>query len=45
MVTRLAEKGVRVGATGPYQFRAVTHYGISEEDIDHTLKAFALILD
>lgn len=45
MVTRLAEKGVRVGATGPYQFRAVTHYGISEEDIDHALKAFALILD
>jgi hypothetical protein len=34
-----------VGATGPCQFRAVTHYGISEEDIDRALKAFALILD
>jgi hypothetical protein len=34
-----------VGATGPYQFRAVTHYGISAEDVDSALKTFALILD
>jgi threonine aldolase len=45
IVARLTDAGVRVGATGPCQFRAVTHYGISEEDIDRALKAFALILD
>jgi threonine aldolase len=45
IVARLTDAGVRVGATGPYQFRAVTHYGISEEDIDRALKAFAVILD
>jgi threonine aldolase len=45
IVARLTDAGVRVGTTGPCQFRAVTHYGISEEDIDHALKAFALILD
>ena len=45
IVARLTDAGVRVGATGHYQFRAVTHYGINEEDIDHALKAFALILD
>jgi threonine aldolase len=44
IVARLSEAGVRVGATGPYQFRAVTHYGIGEEDIDRALKAFAPIL-
>ena len=45
IVARLTDAGVRVGATGPYQFRAVTHYGIHKEDIDRALKAFALILD
>ncbi len=29
IVARLTESGVRVGATGPFQFRAVTHYGIT----------------
>jgi threonine aldolase len=45
IVARLTDAGVRVGATGPYQFRAVTHYGIHKEDIDRALKAFAHILD
>jgi threonine aldolase len=45
IVARLTDAGVRVGASGPYQFRAVTHYGIRQEDIDLALKAFALILD
>jgi len=45
IVARLSDAGVRVGATGPYQFRAVTHYGIRQEDIDRALKAFAHILD
>ena len=44
-VSRLAEEGVRVGATGARQFRAVTHYGITGDDIENALKAFAKILD
>ena len=44
-VARLAAEGVRVGATGPRQFRAVTHYGITGGDIENALKAFAAILD
>jgi threonine aldolase len=44
IVARLAESGVRVGATGPFQFRAVTHYGITPEDIDDALKVFARVL-
>ena len=43
-VARLAEEGVRVGATGARQFRAVTHFGITGDDIDNALKAFARIL-
>ena len=43
-VARLTEEGVRVGATGPFQFRAVTHYGISEEDIELALNVFARAL-
>jgi threonine aldolase len=44
-VARLAEEGIRVGATGPRQFRAVTHYGITGEDIECALKAFARVLE
>jgi threonine aldolase len=44
-VARLAEEGVRVGATGARQFRAVTHFGITGDDIDNALKTFARILD
>ena len=45
MVARLEEAGVRVIATGPFQFRAVTHYGITAEDIDATLEIFSRVLD
>jgi len=45
IVARLAKSGVRVGATGPFQFRAVTHYGITGEDIEHALNVFAKILN
>jgi len=45
IVAHLAQEGVRVGATGPCQFRAVTHYGITEADIDRSLTVFARILD
>ncbi len=44
-VARLAEEGIRVGATGPRQFRAVTHYGITEADIEYALTALARVLD
>ena len=44
IVTRLAEQGIRVLATGPDQIRAVTHYGISPEDIVRALAAFKRIL-
>ncbi len=39
LVTRLADKGVKILQTGPARLRAVTHYGISAEDIDLTLAA------
>ena len=34
---RLTERGVKVIQTGPARFRAVTHYGISAEDIETAL--------
>jgi threonine aldolase len=43
-VSRLADEGVYVLATGPRQFRAVTHYGITSDDIEQALKAFARVL-
>ena len=44
-VAGIADEGVRVLATGPRQFRAVTHYGITGEDIQQALKGFARVLD
>jgi threonine aldolase len=43
-VARLAGEGLQVLATGPHQFRAVTHYGITGEDIARALEIFARIL-
>ena len=40
MLSRLAKQGVRVLATGPRQIRAVTHFGITAEDIEQALAAF-----
>ncbi len=40
VVNRLAAKGVGVLATGPEQIRAVTHWGITAEDIELALTAF-----
>jgi threonine aldolase len=37
----LKERGVLVGARGPTAFRAVTHYGISREDVDRAVAAAA----
>jgi len=36
-VKRLDEKGIKLLQTGPSQLRAVTHYGITAEDVDFTL--------
>jgi len=35
----MRERGVRVGAWGPAGFRAVTHYGVSRQDVDRTVAA------
>jgi threonine aldolase len=35
----LKERGVLVGARGPTAFRAVTHYGISRNDVDRAVAA------
>jgi len=40
LAARLKPDGVLVQVTGPRRMRAVTHYGITAEDIDFTLTAF-----
>jgi threonine aldolase len=40
IVVRLQDQGILMLATGPHQLRAVTHYGISREDIDRAVSAF-----
>ena len=35
----LAERGVRIGARSPVEFRAVTHYGVSGADIERAVLA------
>jgi threonine aldolase len=41
LVKKLAARGVRVLSTGPTRLRAVTHYGITADDVDQTLSALA----
>ncbi|UCC97867.1 MAG: low-specificity L-threonine aldolase [Phycisphaerales bacterium] len=41
LVTRLADRGVKILQVGPARFRAVTHYGISAADIELALTALA----
>jgi threonine aldolase len=41
LVAKLADKGVAILQLGPTRLRAVTHYGISAEDIDLTLTALS----
>jgi len=36
-------QGVKILPTGPYQLRAVTHYGISTDDIDHALNVIDMV--
>jgi threonine aldolase len=44
LVKRLDEKGIRLLQTGPSQLRAVTHYGITTEDVDFTLTVLAEVM-
>jgi threonine aldolase len=44
VVGGLAEDGVKVGFIGSRQFRAITHYGIEEEDIPVALDAFRRVM-
>jgi threonine aldolase len=44
LVTELNKNGVKLLALGPRRLRAVTHYGISAEDIDSTLKALGEVM-
>ena len=39
LVKQLANKGIKILSLGPARLRAVTHYGISTQDIEVTLKA------
>ncbi len=41
---KLHSQGVKILPTGPYQLRAVTHYGISADDIDYALNVTDLVL-
>ena len=43
-VRRLAERGVKVGATGERRFRMVTHYWIDDAGIEQTVAAFGAVL-
>jgi threonine aldolase len=45
LVKALAARGVRLGAIGGRRLRAVTHYGITEEDIDRALFAVQEVLE
>ena len=39
LMTQLADRGIKILLTGPSRLRAVTHYGISTEDINSALAA------
>jgi threonine aldolase len=43
-LAQLADRNIKVGATGRQRFRAVTHYGIEAEDIDNVVTAIRQIL-
>lgn len=39
LIKRLGDRGIRMLSVGPKRIRAVTHYGIASDDIDHALQA------
>jgi threonine aldolase len=45
LTSQLDEKGIKILQLGPSRFRAVTHYGISAEDIEIALNALGEIMD
>jgi threonine aldolase len=45
LASQLDEKGIKILQLGPLRFRAVTHYGISAEDIETALVALSEIMD
>ena len=44
LVTQLADRGIKILQVGPSRLRAVTHYGISSEDIDLALAAMSEVM-
>ncbi|MHC4518270.1 MAG: threonine aldolase, partial [Planctomycetota bacterium] len=44
LVATLAAQGVRMLCIGPGRIRAVTHYGITTEDIDTALSIMATVM-
>jgi len=44
-VSHLAERKIRVGATGSRRFRLVTHYWITDEGVQRTIEAFKSLLN
>ncbi len=44
LARRLAGQGVKVLSVGPTRLRAVTHYGITADDIDQALTALATVM-
>ncbi len=44
VVVKLGELGVKLGAVASRRFRLVTHYWITDEDIDTAIKAFEKVL-
>lgn len=44
IVTRLAEQGVRVGASGKRRLRLVLHYWVDDAGVDQTIRAFKAVL-
>ena len=45
LVEALRARGVLVGATGPYQIRAVAHYGIDTADVDAAIAALRAAME
>jgi threonine aldolase len=43
-ITRLAERGVLVGATGERSYRLVTHYWIDDAGVEKTVEAFQAVM-
>jgi len=43
-VAALAQRGVKLNAIGGRRFRAVTHYGITAEDIGASIAAFQQVM-